>query len=63
MFGQRKSEPSEAAVRPLEATEGTDRAYRQAWGFTALEWAALTPEQRRDYRDSVSYATGNRVGN
>ena len=57
MFGWLKGKQPESPVRALEATEGTDRGYRLAWGFSAPEWHAMSPEQRKDYRDRVSYAT------
>lgn len=56
MFGIKSRKQRTSAVSPVEATEGTDRAYRLAWGFTALQWHAMTPEQRKDYRDRVAYA-------
>jgi hypothetical protein len=28
----------------------SDKAYREAWGFTLEEWRALDDAERRDYR-------------
>ena len=56
MFGWLKGKSSQSSVEPVQLEESTERAYRQAWGFSALEWAGMSPEQRRGYRDSVSFA-------
>lgn len=46
------------AKAPVTVTYTTDPdyAYRAAWKLSLGEWLELTDEQRRDYRDRVSYA-------
>jgi hypothetical protein len=57
MFGRFGfSSKRKSSDRPVEALEGADRYYREAWGFTAPQWQAMTVEQRRDYRERVSHA-------
>jgi hypothetical protein len=36
--------------RPAQPEPDSDKAYREAWGFTLEEWRALDDAERRDYR-------------
>lgn len=55
MFGCKRT-ASVAPVVKTQAIAPSELAYAAAWGLTYSAWAALTIDQRRDYRDRVAYA-------
>lgn len=47
---------STGRIAPAARITVQDSYMAQQWGFTDWQWAALTHDERRDYRDRIVYA-------
>lgn len=57
MFGFKKA--SKPVVQAVPTFEPSEIAYASAWGIKMQAWQDMTPDERKDCRERVAYATTN----